>query len=451
MLCREISPFITSLMRTKKFALSAFVFMSLSGVTGCSGENGSNESSSNNPSHTVIATAKGYGSITPAGKQTVQHGASISYTLTPQAGAGIDAVSGCGGHLTGNTYTTAAITKSCNVQASFALSVPSGIEAKGGDQQVQLSWTEITGANGYCVYTGNAENISPATAASYQTRECGISTPAYTATGLTNNTTYYFVVTTVDADNQESAASDEVSVTLTTQAPTLLNDTGITTGGNYPSGNNADCSGETIGQQDCSHGRDAQATAGTLTKSGSGSAGFDFTRLNADGTVYTGSGDYSAAPWACVKDNHTGLIWEVKTQAGSGGIHAADNTYRWGGKTALLTADYGTRYDDWNSLVDGSNQANLCGFNDWRVPNINELISIVHLGKSGDSAAIDIDFFPNTAIDRYWSASPSAGSNSSAWMFNFNSKTSILPISSYDASRHPRSKPYRLRLVSNGQ
>lgn len=437
---REISLFITPLMRTKMFALSGFVFMGLSGLTGCSSDNGSN-----NPSHTVIATSSRYGSITPAGEQTVQHGATISYTLIPQADASIDTVSGCGGHLTGNTYTTAAITQACIVQASFALSAPSGIEATGGDQQVELTWTEITGANGYCVYTSNAENITPATAASYQTRECGITTPAYTATGLTNNTTYYFVLTTVDADNQESAASDEVSVALITQTPTLLNDTGITTGFDFTNNVIGGCSVDAIDQQDCSHGRDAQ----TLTKTGDGAAGFDFTRLNADGTEYTGSGDYSSNPWACVKDNHTGLIWEVKTPAGNGDIHAADNTYRWGGKTALLTADYGARYDDWNSLVDGSNNNNLCGFNNWRVPNINELTSIVHLGKSDGTAAIDTDFFPNTAINKYWSASPLADIYN-AWMFDFDFNLDD-EVYRFLSDRRLRTNRLGLRLVSNGQ
>ena len=37
-------------------------------------------------------------------------------------------------------------------------------------------------------------------------------------------------------------------------------------------------------QQDCSHGRDAQARVGTLEKVGGGVAGFDFTRLSADGS-----------------------------------------------------------------------------------------------------------------------------------------------------------------------
>lgn len=190
-----------------------------------------------------------------------------------------------------------------------------------------------------------------------------------------------------------------------------LNDTGTTWGSEYPSGNNSTCTGETITQQDCSHGRDAQAAAGTLTKVGGGVAGFDFTRLNADGSDYTGSGDYNSQPWACVRDNHTGLVWEVKTD--DGGIHDKNNTYRWGGKTALINQQarddgWGEFFDDWNELVDGSNSANsgsgLCGFTNWRVPTVYELTGISLL--SGTPSTIDTDYFPNTVPRKYWSSLP---------------------------------------------
>ena len=61
--------------------------------------------------------------------------------------------------------------------------------------------------------------------------------------------------------------------------------------------------------QDCSQGRSANANSNS-----NGVNGFDFTRINADGSEYTGSGNYSTSPWACVRDNRTGLMWEVKTR-----------------------------------------------------------------------------------------------------------------------------------------
>ena len=99
-----------------------------------------------------------------------------------------------------------------------------------------------------------------------------------------------------------------------------LNDTGVIRGWGSSDNN---CTSVNIAQQDCSHGRDAQALRVRYPKWGG--AGFDFTRLNADGSDYRGNGDYKSQPWACARDNHTGLIWEVKTT--DGGIHDKDNRY----------------------------------------------------------------------------------------------------------------------------
>ncbi len=70
--------------------------------------------------YTVTATAGLNGSISPA-SATVDHGSTTSFTLTPDTGYHIDTVTGCGGSLSGNTYTTGAVTGACTVSASFAL------------------------------------------------------------------------------------------------------------------------------------------------------------------------------------------------------------------------------------------------------------------------------------------------------------------------------------------
>ena len=48
-----------------------------------------------------------------------------------------------------------------------------------------------------------------------------------------------------------------------------------------------------------------------------------YTKLDAQGNDL----DDSAASWTMVRDNVTGLIWEVKTDDGS--VHDKDNTYTW--------------------------------------------------------------------------------------------------------------------------
>lgn len=66
----------------------------------------------------------GHGTITPLTPQTVSFGATISFTLAPDAGyvANVSSASGsCGGVLSGNVYTTTAVTTDCTVIASFTL------------------------------------------------------------------------------------------------------------------------------------------------------------------------------------------------------------------------------------------------------------------------------------------------------------------------------------------
>lgn len=70
--------------------------------------------------HTVTATAGANGSIAPP-TQEVDHGATATLTVTPAANYHIDDVTGCGGTLAGNTYTTAPVTADCTVTASFAI------------------------------------------------------------------------------------------------------------------------------------------------------------------------------------------------------------------------------------------------------------------------------------------------------------------------------------------
>ncbi|HEY0634612.1 MAG TPA: FG-GAP-like repeat-containing protein, partial [Gammaproteobacteria bacterium] len=73
-----------------------------------------------NISYTMNATSGADGTITPP-TQTVNYGSTAAFTLTPDTGYHIDAISGCGGTLAGNIYTTAPITADCTVSASFTL------------------------------------------------------------------------------------------------------------------------------------------------------------------------------------------------------------------------------------------------------------------------------------------------------------------------------------------
>jgi len=69
--------------------------------------------------YVVTPSAGAGGSISPSTPQTVSSGATQSFTLNPNTGYTIANVTGCGGTLVGNVYTTAAVTASCAVSATF--------------------------------------------------------------------------------------------------------------------------------------------------------------------------------------------------------------------------------------------------------------------------------------------------------------------------------------------
>ena len=69
--------------------------------------------------YTVAPTTTGGGSIEPDVPQTVPEGDSIAFVLTPDTGHALVDVSGCGGTLAGDTYTTGPVTADCTVSASF--------------------------------------------------------------------------------------------------------------------------------------------------------------------------------------------------------------------------------------------------------------------------------------------------------------------------------------------
>ena len=86
-----------------------------------------------------------------------------------------------------------------------ALNAPGAPSAIAGNAQVSLSWSPVGGATGYKVY----RRTTPS--GTYAMIQEGAAT-SYTDTGLTNGTTYGYVVTAYDA-NQESPYSPEALVT----------------------------------------------------------------------------------------------------------------------------------------------------------------------------------------------------------------------------------------------
>jgi hypothetical protein len=85
----------------------------------CAGSGGGSPATCSATRNYIVTTSVSGGNGTIGGNQTVTYNATPSFTLTPNAGYVSGPVSGCGGSLSGNSYTVAAVTASCTVVASF--------------------------------------------------------------------------------------------------------------------------------------------------------------------------------------------------------------------------------------------------------------------------------------------------------------------------------------------
>ena len=106
-------------------------------------------------------------------------------------------------------------TLSAEINAKPRVTPPINVIATPGASQVVLTWDAVPGATGYKIRNGT-------TSGSYGSSKSS-STNSYTWTGLSNGTTYYFVVTATDSAG-ESGYSSEVSAApfAAPSAPTSL-------------------------------------------------------------------------------------------------------------------------------------------------------------------------------------------------------------------------------------
>ncbi len=229
-----------------------------------------------------------------------------------------------------------------------------------------------------------------------------------------------------------------------------LNDTG-TTFCRDSSGLEEDCF--VASAQDGNQGRDAQVG---LVKTGGGQAGFDWSKIATDGSTlaqqslaWQAAGSEAAnTQWRCVQDHHTGLLWEVKSDVPTA-VNFRDLRYTWfdpdttrnGGNEGLASTD------DCNGIacntaayIAAANTQALCGTQQWRLPSVNELLSIAV--SANLDYAIDTDYFPNAKNDQYWSYQSYAPNRANAWYVYFSDGGNGTALKTLDTYT---------RLVSGGQ
>ena len=71
----------------------------------------------------------------------------------------------------------------------------------------------------------------------------------------------------------------------------------------------------------------------------------------------------------------------------------------------------------WEQALEAAASNALNGGSDWRLPNIKELASIVE--EACYNPAINLELFPDTPSDVFWSSSPYASYSYNAWIVSF--------------------------------
>ncbi len=149
---------------------------------------------------------------------------------------------------------------------------------------------------------------------------------------------------------------------------------------------------------------------------------------------------------SCVQDRVTGLMWEVKTA--DGGLRDWNKRYTnfdnaaeeqfWTGSAWVNPTQ--AQVDSPSNSVGFKNSVNvqgLCGFHDWRLPTLEELQSILDTSRATKPSrtptlTIDANWFPNTQVAAYWSASPGIDNPTSAWYVYFGKGGTFKTIRPYN-------------------
>lgn len=221
-----------------------------------------------------------------------------------------------------------------------------------------------------------------------------------------------------------------------------LNDTGITKCGDYAGlgwdkihNNNLDCDsvdpqGDPVPSgQDAEFGRDAE-----LADEGDGLAGFSYTKIGLSGEELP----VSATEWSCVRDNVSGLIWELKTS--NSGLHNVNDRYNWYDSNSETNGGYSGDPDPFGDICYGYNlndaasfcnseayvkrvnAESYCGKRNWRVPSKKELRTLVNYSVY-PGPILDPIFFPSQFSGEYLTSTTWASHNTNFWPVYFGRAT----------------------------
>lgn len=146
-----------------------------------------------------------------------------------------------------------------------------------------------------------------------------------------------------------------------------------------------------------------------------------YTKLDANGNALPDS----AAAWSMVRDNVTGLIWEVKTK--DGGLHDAFKLYDWCDSTETPE---GCGVETTEFFIKTLNSSKFGNQADWRLPTVEELTTLFDLAKL--QLSINTNYFnntvaigpgedgPDTIFSKYWTSNIDTIDSTAVWVVDYD-------------------------------
>ena len=198
-----------------------------------------------------------------------------------------------------------------------------------------------------------------------------------------------FQVTVID--NASNSESDTVNITVNPLNLGSLHDSGVIEC--YGATDVVPCDNVNFPNQDADSGRDSVRDA--IDKSGAGDKTFDFTKFDINGDELPND----ALVFSCIRDNFTGLVWEVKVANATpqySELHGVENYYSIDDTLpGQLSCSHPSSCGS-ETFIEEVNDDTFCGGANWRLPTYLELMQILDYGELDKANLFPTDFFPNS-------------------------------------------------------
>lgn len=398
--------------------------------------------------YTITTSVNKGGSITPSSKSVLE-GSSVTFDVELQSGYLVADIQGCNGKLNGNKYQVTSVNANCLITAIFAdeRRAPTQLAYKLNGDNAEITWIGNS-EQGYKIYLSDQPFDDPKAS----NLDLTIINTKTTTSSIELYKSYNHLFARIAAlyDNTEVLSTEQLEIFKNYQPKGSINDTGITYCLNDRT-QASDCVMTLTNRQDGNIGRDAAALANVLIKTGLGSAGFDFSKIDITGKLlanqtahWNDNGSESdGTQWSCARDNFTGLVWEIKA---ANGIRAKTNQFSWYHETTTLNGGNpgSENFDNCQQTACNTteyikflNKIKYCGSEKWRLPSRAELLSVVV--NHGATPRLDPLIFPDLSDNTtYWSSNSYMPDINNSWAVTTNNGIVVW---------FPKSMPLNVRLV----